>query len=277
MADTVRTLSSLQTILADNTAGDISPQDLRDFLVSAYQSNERRHNLEFGKTATDTPDDEFDTGSLDGKWTAVSGSSGTVDLLGTTGSTYDFTTRSGELLMQGYNGAAVELRQDYTLPDGNSIDVKIPEGTADGQVIRLRGKGGAGYGDGPAGNALVTLTVQSHPVFLREGNDVLVELPITIEEAVLGGKVEIDTLHGRELLSVPSGTQHGRVLRLRNKGVPRLGGSGRGDHRAVVSLQVPRARDLAPEQLELVEGLARMSGEEDGERTVIDRVKDLFA
>ena len=104
------------------------------------------------------------------------------------------------------------------------------------------------------------------------------EVSISYPLAVLGGKVEIDTLHGRELLSVPSGTEPGAVLEIRGKGIPRLGGRGHGDHRAVIRLTVPKARDLDPDQLELVGKLAREGGEDPHEeRNVIDRVKDLFA
>ena len=130
-----------------------------------------------------------------------------------------------------------------TLPDGSSIEVKIPEGTADGQVIRLRGKGGAGYGDGPAGNALVTLTVQSHQVFRREGNDIVVVLPITIDEAVLGGKVEVLTIEGVAKLSIPKGASSGKVLRMRRRGVKAVGGGARGDQRVELKIVMPAVMD----------------------------------
>ena len=118
MADTVRSLSALQTLLADN--GSISAQDVRDMLVSTYTSN-ALVNLENGKATTDTPDDDFTSGTLDGKWTVVDGGSGTVDPLSTsTTGIYDLSSRSGDLLFQ-VNNNSVELRQDYTLPDGNSI------------------------------------------------------------------------------------------------------------------------------------------------------------
>ena len=81
-----------------------------------------------------------------------------------------------------------------TLPDGGALDVKIPQGTADGQIIRLRGKGSPGFEGGTAGDALVTLSVQPHQLFRREGNDILITLPITLDEAVLGGKVETPTI-----------------------------------------------------------------------------------
>jgi hypothetical protein len=135
MVDTVRSLSALQTILADNITGDITPQDVRDMLVSTY-ADETQVNLENGKTSTDTPDDEFDSGTLDGKWTVVDGGSGTVGLTNssTTG-VYDLTTRSGDLLLQYGNGNDVSLRQDYTLPDGNSIIVSCDAGVlSDGSI-----------------------------------------------------------------------------------------------------------------------------------------------
>jgi DnaJ-class molecular chaperone len=119
----------------------------------------------------------------------------------------------------GFLEAAQGATKRITMPDGGTLDVKIPEGLADGQVLRLRGKGGAGAGKGPAGDALVTVGVATHPVFAREGNDILVELPITLDEAVLGGKVEVPTIGGRVALTVPKGASSGRVLRLRGRGV----------------------------------------------------------
>jgi len=125
MVDTVRSLSDLQTLLATNSSGGISAQDLRDLLVSTY-SSEAHANLENGKTSTDTPDDDFDTGSLDVKWTVVDGSSGTVGLLSNASSNiYDLSTRQGNLLLQTYESNKVTLRQDYTLPDGNCIIMAI--------------------------------------------------------------------------------------------------------------------------------------------------------
>jgi hypothetical protein len=120
VADTVRTLAALQSLLADNTAGDISAQDVRDFLVSVFT-----HQSLLGyKATTDTPDDEFDESTLDAKWTAVTGSSGTVSMT-ETGEVekYDLTTRPGWLLMQAGSAAdqKVQLRQDFTLGDGESI------------------------------------------------------------------------------------------------------------------------------------------------------------
>lgn len=119
----------------------------------------------------------------------------------------------------GFLEAAKGATRRITLPEGGTLDVKIPEGLADGQVLRLRGKGGAGIGGGPAGDALVTVGVAPHPLFAREGNDILVELPISLDEAVLGGKVEVPTIGGRVAVSVPKGASSGQVLRLRGRGV----------------------------------------------------------
>ncbi len=97
------------------------------------------------------------------------------------------------------------LASRITLPGGQVLDVKIPEGLADGQTIRLRGKGGEGIGGGPAGDALVTVTVEPHPFFRREGDDILVEVPIALDEAVLGARVEVPTIDGRVAVTVPKG------------------------------------------------------------------------
>ena len=105
----------------------------------------------------------------------------------------------------GFLEAAQGATRRITLPDGQVLDVKIPQGLADGQTIRLRGKGGEGIGGGPAGDALVTVGVAEHAFFRRDGDDILVELPVTLDEAVLGGKVEVPTIYGRVALTVPKG------------------------------------------------------------------------
>lgn len=114
-----------------------------------------------------------------------------------------------------------------TLPDGGTLDLNIPAGTSDGQVLRLKGKGGAGIGGGPAGDALVEVGVKPHPLFTREGNDILIEVPITLDEAVLGGKVEVPTISGRVAMTVPKGASSGQTLRLKGRGIkPRSGPAG---------------------------------------------------
>ena len=132
-------------------------------------------------------------------------------------------------------------KKRITLPSADNLEVKIPEGTADGQTIRLRGKGGEGYGKGARGDAYVTINVRPHKVFTRDGNDILVTLPITIDEAILGGKVATPTIHGSVNLSIPKGANSGQTLRLRGKGVKR--GSKTGDQKVELQIKMPPTVD----------------------------------
>lgn len=130
-----------------------------------------------------------------------------------------------------------------TLPDGQSLAVKIPRGTEDGQTLRLRGKGAIGFGGGKAGDALITIYVRPHPVFRREGDDILLTLPITIDEAVLGGKITAPTIDGPVGLTLPLGASSGRVLRLRGRGVSRPGRKTKGDQKVELKIVVPNDPD----------------------------------
>jgi DnaJ-class molecular chaperone len=113
-----------------------------------------------------------------------------------------------------------------TLPDGGTLNVTIPPGVADGQVLRLRGKGNPGIGEGELGDALIEIHVRPHPVFKREGNDIVVEVPITFDEAVLGGKIEVPTIGGRVFATVPPGSNTGQTLRLKGRGIKTKGSAG---------------------------------------------------
>ncbi|MCU9838949.1 DnaJ domain-containing protein [Ruegeria sp. WL0004] len=126
-----------------------------------------------------------------------------------------------------------------TLPNGDRLEVSIPVGVADGQTIRLRGKGDPGFGGGPAGDALVTISVAPHPVFRREGDDIHLTLPITLDEAVLGGKVATPTIDGPVAVTIPPGTSTGKTLRLKGKGVRQRGGTGRGDQLVEITIVMP--------------------------------------
>jgi DnaJ-class molecular chaperone len=136
--------------------------------------------------------------------------------------------------LEAVNGATRRV----TLPDGSSLDVTIPAGASDGQVLRLRGKGQPGYGGGPRGDALVELEIRPHPLFRRDGDDIRIDLPISLAEAVLGAKVEVPTPSGPVSMTVPKGVNTGKVMRLRGKGVPRQGGS-RGDLYATLQVVLP--------------------------------------
>jgi DnaJ-class molecular chaperone len=137
--------------------------------------------------------------------------------------------------LQAVNGGKTRI----TLPDGRGLEVTIPRGTADGQTIRLRGKGGPGLGDGPPGDALVTLAVRPHRLFRREGNDIVITLPITLDEAVIGGKVATPTIDGSVSLTIPKGASSGQVLRLRGRGVQPATKGERGDQRVELSIVSP--------------------------------------
>ena len=113
-----------------------------------------------------------------------------------------------------------------TLPDGGTLDVTIPPGVADGQVLRLRGKGNPGIDEGEPGDALIEIHVRPHPVFKREGNDIVLEVPITFDEAVLGGKIEVPTIGGRVFATVPPGSNTGQTLRLKGRGIKTKGSAG---------------------------------------------------
>ena len=113
-----------------------------------------------------------------------------------------------------------------TLPEGGSLDVTVPHGIQEGQVLRLRGKGAPSIGEGEAGDALVEISVTPHRFFTRHGDDIHIDLPVTLAEAVLGARVEAPTPTGSVILTVPKGSNTGTVLRLKGKGVPRRGGHG---------------------------------------------------
>ena len=125
-----------------------------------------------------------------------------------------------------------------TLPGGRTLDVKIPPGSLDGQVLRLRGKGGAGWNGGPAGDALIELRVAPHPTFTRDGQDIRLKLPITLSEAVLGGAVEVPTPGGVVRMRIPPHSDSGIELRLRGRGVPAHGDLAAGDLYATLNVVV---------------------------------------
>jgi DnaJ-class molecular chaperone len=133
-------------------------------------------------------------------------------------------------------------KQQITLPDGSALDVNIPPGTRDGQVLRLRGKGQPGIGGGPPGDALVEIEVRPHRIFTRKGDDIHVELPISLSEAVLGGKIKVPTPSGPVTMTVPKWANTGTVLRLKGKGAPRAEG-GRGDELVTLKLMLPEKPD----------------------------------
>ena len=144
----------------------------------------------------------------------------------------------------GFLDAVRGSKTRISLPDGGNLEVQIPKGMQDSQSLRLRGRGGAGYDGGPAGDALVTVQIRPHPVFRREGDDILITLPITIDEAVLGGKVTAPTIEGPVSVNIPKGANSGRILRLRGRGIVRARGPA-GDALIELRIVMPHAIDAA--------------------------------
>ncbi len=130
-----------------------------------------------------------------------------------------------------------------TLPGGGTLDLNVPAGVGDGQVLRLKGQGARGLGAGEPGDALVEIRVRPHPQFKRVDDDILIEVPITIDEAVLGAKVEVPTVTGRVQLSIPKGTSSGRVFRLKGKGINSAGKPAPGDQLVTVKIMLPEVID----------------------------------
>ncbi len=144
-----------------------------------------------------------------------------------------------------------------------TLSVKIPAGIDEGSQIRLRGEGEGGARGGPAGDLFVTLSVKPHAQFQRDGNDIVLELPLNIAQAALGVDLEVPTIDGDVPLEIPAGTQSGELFRIRGKGVPFLRGNGRGDQVVVTRVVVPTR--LSDRQRDLLRQLAAEFGGDPGD------------
>jgi DnaJ-class molecular chaperone len=150
--------------------------------------------------------------------------------------------------------AATGGKQRLSLGGDEWLDVTIPPGIEDGQVLRLRGKGGAGFSGGPAGDALIEVHVAPHPLFRRDGDNILLELPVSLAEAALGGRVSVATVTGPVTMTIPKGSDAGRQLRLRGKGIQRAGSPGD----QVVTLKVIIGHSSNPELAEFLKKWATL-------------------
>jgi DnaJ-class molecular chaperone len=164
--------------------------------------------------------------------------------------TEDFATQGGQDLHATLTitlpEAATGSNARVSLPTGKEVDVKIPAGITDGQQIRLKGQGWPSA-HGRAGDALITVNVAPHPLFKPDGADLRLELPVTLYEAVLGGKVRVPTLDGAVELAIPAGTNSGRTFRLKGKGLKAKGATG--DLLATVRVMLPEKADDAFKKL----------------------------
>ena len=160
------------------------------------------------------------------------------------------------------------------------LNIKIPAGVDTGTRLRVSGEGEGGLQGGRGGDLFVVVHVKEHPLFRRDGPNVMVELPITLPQAVLGIEAQVPTLESSSLLAIPPGTQHGTVFCLRGKGLPRPGGGPRGDLYVTVALGVPakpsrRQRELYQQLLETEEPARPADAEK--EKDLFGRVKDIFS
>ncbi len=175
-------------------------------------------------------------------------------------------------------GGAARISRD------RKLTVKIPQGIATGQQLRLYGEGESGTGGGPPGDLYVIVHVAEHPFFRRDGNHLACEIPMNFTTLMLGGETRVPTLDGDQVLKIPQGTQTGTTFRLRGKGMPDVSGRGHGD--LFVTIRAVTPRKLTPEQRSLVEELARVlpaekpeprsQTAEGEERNLFERVRDIF-
>ena len=139
--------------------------------------------------------------------------------------------------------AAKSAKRRITMPDGRDLDLTIPAGLRDGQVLRLKGKGMSGIGGGPAGDALITVHVGTHKTFRRDGNDIHIELPVALHEAVLGARVRVPTINGTVTMTIPKASNTGDRLRLKRKGFATGKSDMRGDQHVTLRVVLPEQPD----------------------------------
>jgi molecular chaperone DnaJ len=169
-----------------------------------------------------------------------------------------------------------KCRGSGKVPSEEVIEVNIPAGVDNGTRVRLTGMGEPGDRGGQAGDLYVTVIVREHPLFQREDYEVFCEVPISFTQAALGAKIDVPTLDGKVKMTIPSGTQSGKVFRLKGKGIPHLHSQQRGDQHVRVIVETPT--ELSSKQRELLEKFAELSGEESHpqSKSFFAKVKELF-
>ncbi|MFT4077932.1 DnaJ C-terminal domain-containing protein [Rhodomicrobium sp.] len=168
------------------------------------------------------------------------------DLFGRRGPSGAFTMRGMDYrynleisFLEAVNG----VKKRVQFPDNETLDITVPAGVESGQTLRLRHKGGPGAGRGEPGDALIELKIQPHPLFARDGDNITLELPVSLHEAVLGSRVEVPTIGGRVTVAIPKGASSGQVLRLRGKGVTNARTGTHGDQLITLKIMLPPAID----------------------------------
>jgi DnaJ-class molecular chaperone len=197
-----------------------------------------------------------------GKYRADFGGAGDEDLEGLFGGAFrDFMRRNANApggashyaLTVDFLDAAKGAVKRLTLPDGRTLDVTIPPGLKDGQVLRLKGQGQPSMGEGPPGDALIEVSVAPHKFFRRRGNDIVMTLPVTLKEAVLGAKIAVPTIKGPVNLTIPPNSGTGTRLRLKGRGISEGGRPGEaGDQYVELEIVLPHSKE--PELAAFLEG-----------------------
>jgi len=161
----------------------------------------------------------------------------------------------------------------------STLKVKVPAGVDRGQRLKMRGEGEGGVGGGQNGDLYVQILIEEHPIFQRQDQEVICEVPITFSAATLGTEIEVPSLDGRLKLKIPAGTPSGKVFRIKNKGIPVLGSSPqrRGDQHVRVYVHVPK--QVSEEERELLEKLAKIQGTvvDEDDKGFFGKVKDMFS
>lgn len=162
---------------------------------------------------------------------------------------------------------------DGTVKKTSTIKVTIPEGVDDGQQLRVSGQGEPGRNGGPSGDLFIVFRVRPHEKFIREGDDIYLELNLSFPQAALGDEIEVPTVHGNVNLKVPAGTQTGTRFRLRGKGVKNVHGRGIGDQHVVVKVMTPKK--MTEKQKELMRQFAAIDGNnpEEYSSSLFDKIK----
>ena len=179
---------------------------------------------------------------------------------------------SGEIIKEKCNtchGSGTEVKD-------KKLKVKVPAGVNNDSIISIRGEGEGGLRGGPSGDLYIYITVKEDEIFIRDGNNIFLNIPISFTEAALGAELDIPTLEGKEKYAIPEGTQTGSRFRMKNRGVPNLRGGGRGDLYFTVDIQVPKK--LTERQREILNQLAKEQGEEvrEQKKSFFEKVKDAF-
>jgi DnaJ-class molecular chaperone len=191
-----------------------------------------------GRAGGARPDDDFSFGDI------FSDLFGSMRGRGEPGSPFGMRGRDVRYSLEvDFLEAAQGAKKRVTLPDSGALDITVPQGVVDGQVLRLKGRGAPGRRGVEPGDALVEIKVRPHVYFKRLDDDIALDLPITIDEAVLGAKVEVPTIAGRVQLSLPKATSSGRIFRLKGRGVHNTTTGHTGDQLVTVRIVLPDAID----------------------------------